>query len=147
MAYVPTPQEILAVRYEVQDVDVALPILPDATYEYILTKNTGSISASSLDAARMILMRLSISGSSDFIVDVISIKGSKAAEAYRQALQLYITSPSLNPLIKSASIYAGNVSLSDMNTNDTTADNNYVSSPSVKNVNFVVDLDTNPFGS
>ncbi len=42
MAYTPTPQEILAVRYEVQDVDVALPILPDATYEYILTKNTGS---------------------------------------------------------------------------------------------------------
>ncbi len=146
MAYTPTPQEILAVRYEVQDVDVALPILPDATYEYILTKNTGSISASSLDAARMILMRLSISGSSDFIVDVISIKGSKAAEAYRQALQLYITSPSLNPLIKSASIYAGNVSLSDMNTNDTTADNNYVSSPSVKNVSFMVDPCDNPFG-
>ena len=147
MAYVPTADDVTKVRYEVQDIDVALPILPDATYEYILTKNSGSISASSIDAARMILMRLSISGSSDFIVDVISIKGSKAAEAYRQALQLYITSPSLNPLIKSASIYAGNVSLSDMNTNDTTADNNYISSPSVKNVSFIVDPCDNPFGA
>ncbi len=85
--------------------------------------------------------------SSDNIVDVLSIKSSKAAEQYRLSLQMYLSNPSLNPLIKSASIYAGNVSLSDMNTNDTTADNNYVSSPSVKNVNFVVDPDTNPFGA
>jgi pantoate kinase len=79
-------------------------------------------------------------------VDIITLKSSKAAEQYRLSLQMYLNNPSLNPLIKSASIYAGNVSLSDMNTNDTTADNNYVSSPSVKNVNFVVDPDTNPFG-
>ena len=85
--------------------------------------------------------------SSDNLVDVLSIKSSKAAEQYRVSLQMYLNNPSLNPLIKSASIYAGNVSLSDMNTNDTTADNNYVSSPSVKNVSFIVDPCDNPFGA
>ena len=145
MAYTPTPEDRQKIRYELNDNSPGLYILDDSTIDYYLTKNSGSISATSIDCCRAILLRLSMD-SSDNIVDVLSIKSSKAAEAYRQALQLYITSPSLNPLIKSASIYAGNVSLSDMNTNDTTADNNYVSSPSVKNVSFMVDPDTNPFG-
>ena len=146
MAYTPTPEDRQKIRYELNDNSPGLYILDDSTIDYYLTKNSGSISATSIDCCRAILLRLSMD-SSDNITDVLSIKSSKAAEQYRLSLQMYLNNPSLNPLIKSASIYAGNVSLSDMNTNDTTADNNYVSSPSVKNVNFVVDPDTNPFGA
>lgn len=146
MAYTPTPEDRQKIRYELNDNSPGLYILDDSTIDYYLTKNSGSISATSIDCCRAILLRLSMD-SSDNIVDVLSIKSSKAAEQYRLSLQMYLNNPSLNPLIKSASIYAGNVSLSDMNTNDTTADNNYVSSLSVKNVNFVVDPDTNPFGA
>ncbi len=146
MAYTPTPEDRQKIRYELNDNSPGLYILDDSTIDYYLTKNSGSISATSIDCCRAILLRLSMD-SSDNITDVLSIKSSKAAEQYRLSLQMYLNNPSLNPLIKSASIYAGNVSLSDMNTNDTTADNNYVSSPSVKNVSFMVDPCDNPFGA
>lgn len=146
MAYTPTPEDRQKIRYELNDNSPGLYILDDSTIDYYLTKNLGSISATSIDCCRAILLRLSMD-SSDNIVDVLSIKSSKAAEQYRLSLQMYLNNPSLNPIIKSASIYAGNVSLSDMNTNDTTADNNYVSSPSVNNVSFMVDPCDNPFGA
>ena len=145
MAYTPTPEDRQKIRYELNDNSPGLYILDDSTIDYYLTKNSGSISATSIDCCRAILLRLSMD-SSDNITDVLSIKSSKAAEQYRLSLQMYLNNPSLNPLIKSASIYAGNVSLPDMNTNDTTADNNYVSSASVKNVSFMVDPCANPFG-
>ena len=146
MAYTPTPEDRQKIRYELNDNSPGLYILDDSTIDYYLTKNSGSISATSIDCCRAILLRLSMD-SSDNITDVLSIKSSKAAEQYRLSLQMYLNNPSLNPLIKSASIYAGNVSLPDMNTNDTTADNNYVSSASVKNVSFMVDPCDNPFGA
>lgn len=122
MVYVPTPTEILQVRMEVQDVEAGLYILPDETYEYILIKNSGSIGRSSIDAARFILMRLSITAI-DSVTDCLSIKSSKQVEAYRMALELFIKSPSLNPLINSAGGWAGNVSRSEMQTNNNTLDN------------------------
>lgn len=122
MAYVPSPTDVNAVRMEVQDVESGLYILPDATYEYILIKNNGSISRSSIDAARFILMRLSIT-SIDSVTDVLSIKTSKQVDAYRAALELFIKSPSLNPLINNAGGWAGNISRTEMQTNNCTADN------------------------
>lgn len=123
MTYSVTPESIQNVRYEVQDIELGLYILPDATYEYILTKNEGSIARSSIDAARMILMRLAIS-SKDQVVDIITLRGSKTVESYRQALLLFISNPSLNPLLNNASGWAGGVSLSEMRANNSTADNN-----------------------
>lgn len=144
MAYTPTPEAIDQVRMEVADTEAGLYILPDATYEYILTKNEGSISRSSIDAARMILMRLSIS-SRDTVVDVISLKGSKTAEAYRQALILYISNPSLNPLYNNINGWAGNVSVSEIESNSNNPDNNIPSlavNPLQQNI---YDPNQNPF--
>lgn len=141
-----TAQQILNCRMETGDTDVALPILSDEEYSYFIDKNSGSLSASCIDIARALLFKLSIR-SQNSTVDCLSLQTKHAAEQYRQSLLAYLRDPTMNPVLRNTTIYAGNVSLSDMDTNDTTADNNYVSSPSVKNVNFVVDPDTNPFGA
>lgn len=144
MAYTPTPTDIQSVRYEVQDIEVGLYILPDATYEYILTKNEGSISRSSIDAARMILMRLSITAK-DQTIDILSIKSSKQAESYRQALILFIKDPSLNPLYNNINGWAGNVSVSEIKSNINNPDNNIPSlavNPLQQNI---YDPNQNPF--
>lgn len=143
MPYVPTADDIQAVRYEVQDVEVALPVLDDSTYEYILTKNNGSIAFSSIDAARMILMRLSYSV--DEVVDILSLKGSKAAEQWRYALELYIKNPMLNPIYKSVNPYAGGISKSDIATNLADTDQNTVVPPDKTKDDYVYNDSSNPF--
>ena len=139
MAYTVTPEDIFKVRMEVQDVDIGLYVLPDETYEYLLLKNDGSISTSSIEAARMILLRLSMTAK-DEIVDIIAIKGSKTAESYRLALELYLKSPQLNPMFNKVTPYAGNISKSDIITNNSNTDTNYV-----KNINS--DFETTSFSS
>lgn len=116
------------VRIEVADTDVNLPILSDAEYDYLLQKNSYIIRTTALDAARIILMKLSIT-SSDETVDIFSIKGAKAAEQYREALKLYIRSPDLNPILAQAMPYAGGISKADMLANDSNPDNNLAPSP------------------
>ena len=120
-----TPDMILSVRREVGDTDTVFPILTDVDYEYFLTKNNESVRNASMDAARAILLQLAIR-STDRTVDVLSIKNSKAAEAYRQALILYLRSPDLNGLYKTVNPYGSGISKSDMLSNDSTLDNNYV---------------------
>ena len=137
--YTVTPEDIFKVRMEVQDVDTGLYILPDETLDYILAKNDGSISTSSIEAARMILLRLSMTAK-DEIVDIIAIKGSKTAESYRLALELYLKSPQLNPMYNKVTPYAGNISKSDIITNNSNTDTNYV-----KNINS--DFETTSFSS
>jgi len=137
--YIVTPEDVFKVRMEVQDVDIGLYVLPDETYEYLLLKNDGSISTSSIEAARMILLRLSMTAK-DEIVDIIAIKGSKTAESYRLALELYLKSPQLNPMFNKVTPYAGNISKSDIITNNSNTDTNYV-----KNINS--DFETTSFSS
>lgn len=128
MSYVATPEDIMKIRYELSDNSgPGLYVLDDATITYYLEKNSGSISSATLDSARALLFRLSLD-SSDSIVDILSIKGSKAAEQWRQSLQLFIKDPSLNPLMKSANPYAGNISKQDMIDNNTNPDTNFVNS-------------------
>jgi hypothetical protein len=134
-----TPEMIQAVRFEVADSDPALPILNNDEITYLLTKNTESIRRASLDAARVIMMKLAQQG--DEIVGMISIKGSKVAEQYRLALQMYLKNPQLNPVVvglgvttdsngvQQAPIYAGGISNSDMLNNTSDADNNYIPNP------------------
>lgn len=134
-----TPDMINAVRLETADFDPSLPILSDSEITYFLTKNNESIRKASLDAARVILMKLAQTG--DDIVGIISIKGSKIAEQYRLALELYLKSPHLNPILDGLGsfadsngttqnpVYAGGISNSDMLANVSNSDNNYIPSP------------------
>lgn len=121
------PTDIEKVRIEVNDVDPTLPILPDATYTYLLEKNSNSIVRTAMDAARIILMNLSMR--TDQTVDVFSIRNSKAAEQYRLALQLYLRDPNTNPVLQNCQGYFGGVSISDMEANELESDNNAVIAP------------------
>lgn len=122
-----TPEDILKVRYELADTDVAMPILSDVEYSYFLDKNNQSVSRAMLDAAKTILLKLSMRG--DHTVDIFSIKGAKAAEQYRMALQMFIKNPEFNPALQLASIFAGGISKSDMQANILNEDNNAVLTP------------------
>lgn len=119
--------DIDKVRLEVGDTEPGFPFLDDSSYEYFLEKNNNSIPRASIDAAKAILFQLSTrSGES---VDIFSIKNT-SAEAYRQALLLFIRDPSLNPLYSNLKAWFGGVSISEMQENNANPDNNVVTSPS-----------------
>lgn len=132
--------KIQEVRLVVADIDPQFPILDDATYQYFLDKNSDSIRRSALDAARTILLMLSLR-SSDETVDIFSIKGSKAAEQYRLSLNLFLKDPNFNVALNSAAMYAGGISNSDIEANKT-SDNNYLKNP--VEVNSIYE-NTNPY--
>ena len=119
--------DIQKVRIEVADLDPGFPLLADDEYSYLLEKNNNSIVRASVDAARIILLKLS--QQTDETVSIFSVKGSKAAEQYRLALELYIKNPQLNPLYNNLQGYFGGVSISDMEANATNPDNNIVENP------------------
>ena len=118
---------IQQVKLEVADLDQAFPLLSDADYDYLLLKHNNSVVRAAVDAARIILLLLS--QRTDETVDVFSVRGSKAAEQYRLALELYIKNPQLNPLYNNLKGYVGGVSLSDMAENNADLDNNIVENP------------------
>ena len=119
--------DIQKVRIEVADLDPGFPLLADDEYSYLLEKNNNSIVRASVDAARIILLKLS--QQTDETVSIFSVKGSKAAEQYRLALELYIKNPQLNPLYNNLQGYFGGVSISDMEANAVNPDNNIVENP------------------
>lgn len=115
-------------RYELGDISTEFPIMSDAEYQYFLTKNSNSLQRSAMDAAKSIMLKLSMR--SDESVDIFSIKGTGTAKQYMQALQLYIKNPDLNQNLQNLQGYAGGISVSDMQANDATSDNNIVVQPS-----------------
>ena len=119
--------DIQKVRIEVADLDPGFPLLVDDEYTYLLEKNNNSIIRASVDAARIILLKLS--QQTDETVSIFSVKGSKAAEQYRLALELYIKNPQLNPLYNNLQGYFGGVSISDMEANVANPDNNIAENP------------------
>lgn len=131
--------DIQKVRIEVADLDPGLPLLSDDEYSYLLSKNNNSIVRAASDAARIILLKLS--QQTDETVSIFSVRGSKAAEQYRLALELYIKNPQLNPLYNNLQGYFGGVSLSDMSANNANLDNNIVENPAGDNNLFA----TGPF--
>jgi hypothetical protein len=138
MALTPIQQ----VKLQVGDMDINFPLLSDDSYTYFLEKNSNNITRASLDAARSILLILAQRGSES--VDIFTVSGgNKSAMEYRLALQLFIKSPELNPVITSAVIYAGGISKSDMVANNSKIDTNYVSSVLDNSVN--IDSLINPF--
>lgn len=124
------------IRYELGDVDPGFPIMSDSEYEYFLEKNNDQVRRASLDAAKTILFKLSMTAS-DSTVDIFSLKGSKAAEAYRQALVMYIKNPDLNEVLQNVKAYFGGVSKTDMEANDANIDNNTV--PTVNQSSYPTD--------
>jgi hypothetical protein len=138
MALTPIQQ----VKLQVGDMDINFPLLSDDSYNYFLEKNLNNITRASLDAARSILLILAQRTSES--VDIFTVTGGhKSAEQYRLALQLFLKSPELNPVMNSAVIYAGGISKSDMSTNNSKIDTNYVGSvlDSSKNIDSLL----NPF--
>ena len=119
---------IHALRIELGDTDATFPIMSDAEYRYFLDKNDWSIRRASLDAAKSMLMKLSLR--TDESVDIFSMKGSSASKQFMQALQMYIKSPDLNPIYNNAMPYAGGISKSDMLANNANLDNNIIITPS-----------------
>lgn len=83
---------IQSVRYEVGDLDKAMPILDDEVIEYYLSKHNGSVSRASMDAAKTILFQLSSIGGET--VGIFALKSG--VQDYIAALKLYIKDPALN---------------------------------------------------
>ena len=127
-----TPEMIMQVRMEIQDVTPGLYILDDTTISYYLTKNNESVTRASMDAARAVLMRLAMT-STEETIDIMSIKTRYQAQEYRLALQMYLANPLLNPVLQNVKGYVGGVSKSDMLANDANPDNNIVRSPAAYN--------------
>lgn len=119
--------EIQKVRLEIQDNTPGLYILSDDEITYFLEKNSNSIAFASMDSARAILFNLA--QRTDETVDIFSIRGGKAAEQYRLALELFLRDPNLNPVLKNVQAYFGGISLADMRANDANLDNNTVNTP------------------
>lgn len=128
-----TPIE--AVRIEIgDDAGPGLEILSDQTIDYFLQKNNGSVARASLDAAKSILFRLAQQGNEQ--VDIIQLQGSRVAQEYRQALQLYLRDPNLNPIMNSLKGYFGNTSKEDIFSNNSDLDNNIVKDPNKEYNNY-----------
>jgi hypothetical protein len=115
------------IRYELADTDVSFPMLTDTEYEYFLEKNYNSVPKAAMDAAKTILLKMSMR--SDQSVDIFSIRGTAAAKQYMQALQMYIKNPDLNAMFNTVQGYVSGVSKEDMLQNDATDDNNYIINP------------------
>ena len=114
---------IQKVRLEIGDTEVVFPLLSDEEYEYFLEKNNDSIRKTCLDAAKTILFKLASMTNEE--VDVLSYKGSDYFNQYKQALIMFIKNPEYGS-ISMASIYAGGISLTDIQDNRLDTDNNYV---------------------
>lgn len=117
-----TPESILAVRTELGDTDISLPVLSDEEIGYFIDKNLGNVSRATIDTAKTLMFKLSYR--TDQTVDILSIKGSKTAANWIAALKEYLRNPSLNPLIGSASGWGGGISVSEMQANNANPDNN-----------------------
>jgi hypothetical protein len=118
---------IHAIRIELGDTSNEWPIMSDDEYNYFLSKHDWNIRRASMDAAKSIMLKLSMR--TDETVDIFSIKGTAAAKNYMQALQIYIKNPDLNTLYDKVQGYAGGISKADMLANDANLDNNIVKDP------------------
>ena len=87
--------DIQKLRVEIGDTDVSFPILDDISYQYFLDKHSNNLNRAAIDAARAILFQLSTMNSET--VSIFSVKNT-SAEAYRQALLLYIKDQNHNPI-------------------------------------------------
>lgn len=130
------------IRFELGDTDVSFPLMSDAEITYFLNKNESNLRRTAMDCAKTIMFKMSMR--SDDTVDIFSIKGSKAAETYIKALQMYIKNPEFNIALLNTSAYAGGISKQDMQDNIDVYDNNAVITPGF-NGSYTYPATENPF--
>ena len=116
------------VRLLCQDNTPGLYIISDDEIDFLLERNNNSVDKAVYEALQIMLRYLAQRG--DESIDVFSIRGSKAAEQMRLAIELYLKDPANNPLYKNLKGYVGGVSISDMDANNANLDNNIIQSPS-----------------
>lgn len=120
---------IQQVRLLTQDNAVNFYFTTDDEIQFFLDRNAQNVNRTSVEVAKVILLQLSM-WSANETVDIFSVSGgAKAAEQYRLALQMFIRDPSLNPLYNGINGYAGGISLSDMQANNSISDNNIICTP------------------
>jgi hypothetical protein len=134
-----TPELINAVRIEIGDTEISLPILSDDEITYALEKYNLSVNKAWPHCASWVSLKLAQSG--DHQVGILSIRGSRASTEYRLSLLMKLKDPSLNPILSGLGsfvdtdgvtqnpVYAGGISNSDMLANTSNTDNNYIPSP------------------
>lgn len=115
------------VRLLCQDNTPGLYIISDDEISFLLERNNNSVDRAVYEALQIMLRYLAQRG--DETVDIFSIRGSKAAEQMRLAIELYLKDPANNPLYKNLQGFFGGVSLSDMQANNANLDNNIVENP------------------
>jgi hypothetical protein len=120
---------IQQVRLLTQDTAVGFYFTTDEEIQFFLDRNNQNVNRASLEVARVILLQLSMWSANESI-DIFTISGgSKSAEQYRLALEMFIRNPQLNPVYNSVNGYAGGISISDMQANSDALDNNSVTTP------------------
>lgn len=120
--------DIQKVRLEIADNDPALPVLSDEEVAYYLEKHSNSISRAAIDCAKTIMFKLSMNAGEQR-VDIFSISGKAASDAYIAALKLYISNPNINGIFNNMNVYISGTSVSDMQANIANTDNNIVLIP------------------
>ena len=115
------------IRLITQDNDPAFPFLSDAEIEYFLSINGDNVNRAAVAVCKVILLQLALRGNET--VDIFSISSAKNAQEYRASLELFLRSPHLNPALSNATIYAGGISLADMQQNVDNPDNKLVMTP------------------
>ena len=115
------------VRLLCQDNTPGLYIISDDEINFLLERNNNNVDRAVYEALQIMLRYLAQRG--DETVDIFSIRGSKAAEQMRLAIELYLKDPANNPLYKNLQGFFGGVSLSDMQANNDDCDNNIVENP------------------
>lgn len=136
--------DIEKVRIEIADNDPVFFILSDEEIQYFIDKNEGSLRKAIIECARCVLFRLS-SGTFEK-VDILEYRGSDYFNQYKQALEMLIKDPEFGSIGR-AMIYAGGVSISDIQNNLNDLDANTVKvqkSIPVEGLGFVVNNDS-PF--
>lgn len=115
------------VRLLCQDNTPGLYIISDDEIDFLLERNNNSVDRAVYEALQIMLRYLAQRG--DETVDIFSIRGSKAAEQMRLAIELYLKDPANNPLYKNLQGFFGGVSISDIEANNANLDNNIVENP------------------
>ena len=116
------------VRLLCQDNTPGLYIISDDEIDFLLERNNNNVDKAVYEALQIMLRYLAQRG--DESIDIFSIRGAKAAEQMRLAIELYLKDPANNPLYKNLKGYVGGVSISDMDANNANLDNNIVQNPS-----------------
>lgn len=120
--------EVQQVRLLIGDNTPGLYIIQDDEIEFLLERNNNNVNRTSVEAARVVLFKLSMDAS-DSSVDIFSIRSSQSAKAYMEALKMYINNPNLNQVGNNLQGYVGGISLEEMQANDANLDNNIFINP------------------